>query len=371
KDFMVTEPPLTKPFAFERRAMRTKYRYIEGYQGNDTVRGWRDFDSIYHAVFADTRGSGGYPKGAPYGLVPEGLLLRPAIPNDEVFSTDGTYGPKANFKISVRELPDDGRFRITVTAAKYDDGLLLDQGTTPQSAPNAIEVKNPATPQTVTIPQAGIYEVDLHVPAGPAQPPAPDSSRLTEGLSGTWALDGAGPNLGTLAGKAEYQDSPLGKALAFDGEPDSLTIPRADSMNVGTGDFTASLWVRPSLLRQGGLISLAPATKDAGTESTQYSPFSHGWYLEIDNRGGVRLQTAGEDTRTAGSLATAGPNALRANTWQHVAIVVHRGGLDSTKIYVNGNLAAKGDIAAVNLDNSKADLVFGRTPQGKQFRGML
>ncbi|HXE64582.1 MAG TPA: DUF1592 domain-containing protein [Bryobacteraceae bacterium] len=371
RDFMVTEPPITKPFAFERRAMRTKYRYIEGYQGNDTVRGWRDFDSIYHAVFADTRGSGGYPKGAPYGLVPEGLLLRPAIPNDEVFSTDGTYGPKANFKISVRELPDDGRFRITVTAAKYDDGLLLDQGTTPQSAPNAIEVKNPATPQTVTIPQAGIYEVDLHVPAGPAQPPAPDSSRLTEGLSGTWALDGAGPNLGTLAGKAEYQDSLLGKALAFDGEPDSLTIPRADSMNVGTGDFTASLWVRPSLLRQGGLISLAPATKDAGTESTQYSPFSHGWYLEIDNRGGVRLQTAGEDTRTAGSLATAGPNALRANTWQHVAIVVHRGGLNSTKIYVNGSLAAKGDVAPVNLDNPQADLVFGRTPQGKQFRGML
>src|SRR6185437_178974 len=222
-----------------------------------------------------------------------------------------------------------------------------------------------------TIPQAGIYEVDLHVPAGPAQPPAPDSSRLTEGLSGTWALDGAGPNLGTLAGKAEYQDSPLGKALAFDGEPDSLTIPRADSMNVGTGDFTASLWVRPSLLRQGGLISLAPATKDAGTESTQYSPFSHGWYLEIDNRGGVRLQTAGEDTRTAGSLATAGPNALRANTWQHVAIVVHRGGLNSTKIYVNGSLAAKGDVAPVNLDNPQADLVFGRTPQGKQFRGML
>ena len=31
--------------------MRTKYRFIEGYRGNDTVRGWRDFDSIYHAVF--------------------------------------------------------------------------------------------------------------------------------------------------------------------------------------------------------------------------------------------------------------------------------------------------------------------------------
>src|SRR6185503_2308577 len=112
-----------------------------------------------------------------------------------------TYGPKANFKISVRELPDDGRFRITVLAAKYDDGLLLDADAKPQTAPAAIQVKNPATPQAVTIPQAGIYEVDLRVPAGTAQPAVSDSSHLTEGLSGAWTLDGASPNPGTLTGK--------------------------------------------------------------------------------------------------------------------------------------------------------------------------
>ena len=44
----------------------------------------------------------------------QGLLLRPSITNDEVFQGDGTYGPKANFKISLRELPDHGRFRVTV-----------------------------------------------------------------------------------------------------------------------------------------------------------------------------------------------------------------------------------------------------------------
>ena len=80
------------------------------------------------------RGSGGYPKGEPYSTVPAGLLLRPAIPNDEMFDGDGTYGPKANFKISLRELPDDGRFRVTVTAAKYNDGLLLDPGAAPRPA---------------------------------------------------------------------------------------------------------------------------------------------------------------------------------------------------------------------------------------------
>ena len=44
-----------------------------------------------------------------------------------LFRLDGTFGPKANFKISVRELPDHGHFRVTVTAAKYNDGLLLDK----------------------------------------------------------------------------------------------------------------------------------------------------------------------------------------------------------------------------------------------------
>ena len=60
--------------------MRTKYRFNEGYQGNATVRGWRDYDSIYHAVFACVRGTGGYPKGLAYETIPSGLLLRPAVP---------------------------------------------------------------------------------------------------------------------------------------------------------------------------------------------------------------------------------------------------------------------------------------------------
>ena len=120
-----------KPFAFTPFAMRTKLRFVEGYVGNATVRGWKDYDSIYHTVFADFRGSGGYPKGRAYDSVPEGLLLRPAIPSEGLNGAEGN-GPKANFKIALRELPNDGRFRVTVTAARYNDGLLLDKGATPR-----------------------------------------------------------------------------------------------------------------------------------------------------------------------------------------------------------------------------------------------
>ena len=63
QDFTVTQLTPKKPFDFQPFVMRTKYRFIEGYQGNGTVRGWRDFDTIYHSVFACMRGNAGYPKG--------------------------------------------------------------------------------------------------------------------------------------------------------------------------------------------------------------------------------------------------------------------------------------------------------------------
>ena len=162
-DFMVTQLTANKLFDFTPFVMQTKFRFIEGYQGNDTVRGWRDYDSIYHAVFACMRGTHGYPKGLAYSTVPEGLLLRPAIPSVEEFGVESTYGPKANFKVSLRELPDYGRFRVTVTAAKYNDGLLLDPGapTAAAETSNAVTCMNPTTSQNVTIIQPGIYQVDV------------------------------------------------------------------------------------------------------------------------------------------------------------------------------------------------------------------
>ena len=42
---------------------------------SDLVRGWREYDSIYHAVFACMRGNTGYPKGFAYNMVPQAHLL--------------------------------------------------------------------------------------------------------------------------------------------------------------------------------------------------------------------------------------------------------------------------------------------------------
>lgn len=366
QDFVVTELTPRKPFDFTPFRMRKKYRFIEGYQGNATVRGWREYDSIYHSVFACVRGNPGYPKGQPYNLVPEGLLLRPAIPSAELFGVESTYGPKANFKISLRELPDQGRFRVTVRAARYDDGLLLERGVAPAAAsPNAQVAKDLTTPQTIRIEKAGIYQVDAFGQAAEEKTIPPDRSKLAEGLVGTWALDGTAESQskrkelsGRLEGDAKFVDSPFGQAVALDGDGDSVVIGRDTSMNVGEGDFTVAAWIHPRELRQSGIVCLG-----------RYS-WTHGWYLDMpDNRGVLRIETASPANQSNGTVASR-PGVIRVNTWQHVAAVVRRGE-NRTRLYVNGYQVAVGTIAPTSLDNPKVDLYIGRIQGAQQFKGEI
>jgi hypothetical protein len=172
-DFVVTEPRPVKEFDYQPLSMRTKYDFIEGYVGNDTIRAWKHFDSIYHSVFACVRGTPGYPKGEAYQAVPNGLLLRPAIPSPEIFGQSNTYGPMANFKISLRELPEQGNFRITVRAARYDDGLLLESGSPAHEAAGpestAVADLSASNEATLTIKQDGIYQVDVSCAPGKPQ----------------------------------------------------------------------------------------------------------------------------------------------------------------------------------------------------------
>jgi hypothetical protein len=350
EDFSVTQLTVKKPFSFDPFFMRTKYRFIEGYQGNDTVRGWRDFDSIYHGVFADFRGSGGYPKGKAYGTVPEGLLLRPAIPNDELFGTDGTYGPKANFKIAVRELPDNGRFRVTVTAARYDDGLLLDKllDKGAGSAEGSGIVVNGGSAMIRT---PGIYQVEVH-PSPLAALPEPDTSKLNEGLAGSWTLD-AEPEMQRLAGKAKSAESPFGKAIALNSDKDALTISGDGARNIGTGDFTVAAWIKPR--GNGAVIS-------AGGHGSQ------GWSLDLEERNTLQFVSAGLQGAFNGRVLSQ-PEAIRRDAWQHLAIVARRG-KNETRIYVNGLLVGRGTTGPANLD-PMGDLVLGSAAGLESFKGLI
>ncbi|HYP05185.1 MAG TPA: DUF1592 domain-containing protein, partial [Bryobacteraceae bacterium] len=359
-DVLVTQLTPAKNFPFTPFFMRTKYRFIEGYRGNDTIRGWRDYDSIYHAVFADLRGSPGYPKGLPWSTVREGLLLRPSIPTEEMFDQDGTYGPKANFKISLRELPESGPFRITVTAAKYNDGLLLDPGVAAQGSKGLVwNAQEP--PVSIDIPQAGIYQVDVHTAS--TQNAAPDASRLTDGLTASWPMVEAGsPVAGRLNGAAKLTDSPLGKAITFAAGDDSLVVARAalptdDARNFGEGDFTVAAWINPAKLQRGALVSLGSPGRESG------------WFLEVGDRGMLRFQTAGPRDEANRVISTP-PETIRASAWQHVAAVIRRG-RNRTELYFNGRLVAQAPIGAAQFDDNNADLQIGNHAGAKPFPGEI
>ena len=100
-DYLVREVLPDKPFAFEPLAMQTKYRFIEGYRGNATVREWKDFEGLHHAVFAAIIGrhTGGYNYGRSSHFAPEGLLLRPRSPE-----TDTKRGPAPTFSMPMLSL---------------------------------------------------------------------------------------------------------------------------------------------------------------------------------------------------------------------------------------------------------------------------
>lgn len=367
QDFVVTQLTARKPFEFDPVVMRTKYRFHEGYAGNSTVRGWRNYDSIYHAVFACMRGKPGYPKGLAYQTVPEGLLLRPAIPSAEIFQVESTYGPQANFKISLRELPDHGRFRVTVRAARYDDGLLLDAETEAAESPteHALVVSDPETPQTINVKQDGIYQADVYLTDPSEKLVRPDQSRLHEELVGSWLFNGdtesgsGGDELaGRFEGDAKFVKSPFGQAVSFDGSGDAVVVARHESMNVGEGDFTVAAWIRPEELRQAGIVALG-----------KYS-WVHGWYLDMpNNRGVLRIETAGPNNQANGTVASA-PGILRAGRWQHVAAVVRRE-TERTELFVNGYRVAAGTIAPTSLDNPRVNLNIGRIPDAQQFKGEI
>ena len=377
QDFRITELDPDKPFSFTPFRMQTKYRFNEGYRGNSTVRGWRNYDSIYHAVFACMRGDGGYPKGNAYRSVRNGLLLRPAIPTSEIFRESSTYGPKANFKIALRELPEHGRFRIRVKAAKYEDGLLLTgRGHQPAEALkdnskllSQIEYIPDRDNSVVTVDKSGIYQIDVHPkPHGVKIDAKPDNTRLSDGLIGHWSFDGDSPGtstagnlIGELTGNIQTMESPIGKhskAISLDGSDDSVIVARDDSMNVGKGNFTVSAWIRPTQLKQGGIVCLG-----------RYN-WTHGWYFDMPNNQGVlRIETVSPDNKSNGTVASR-PGVIRANQWQHVAAVVRRTE-NQTHLYVNGYLVASGTVAATNLDNPSVALHLGRIQDAQLFKGQI
>ena len=236
----------------------------------------------------------------------------------------------------------------------------------PLQGPDVWIVRGTASAQTISIRNAGIYQVDLYPPSSPeSDVDQPEASRLAEGLIGYWPLDGnlsSMPDRKELFGRAEgdatFIDTPFGRGIALDGAGDSVVVPRDESMQVGDGDFTVSAWIRPEQLRQAGIVCLG-----------KYN-WTHGWYLDMPgDKGILRLETAGPDNQSNGTVQSPA-GAIEGNAWQHVAAVVRRG-QGETQLFINGYPVASGSIGPANLDNPKVDLQLGRIQDSHQFLGQI
>jgi hypothetical protein len=165
-------------------------------------------------------------------------------------------------------------------------------------------------------------------------------------LQDRWAFDGdvKGPHPTRAVGRLEFIDSPVaGKCAVLNGVDSFVQVDPAATLGAGAADFTLSAWVFALDRRGGPIVS------------------RKGWSLAIDNG---TLKFASD----AGAMATP-PASAPAAQWLHVVLSVKRDG--ESKLYLNGDAAATGTLAAADLDAAQAPLLMGKSEDNKFFTGLL
>jgi hypothetical protein len=282
--------------------------------------------------------------------------------------------PRHEYRMFLRENRSKGRFRIKLTLRNeppsygYGEHFLIKPGSTiAKPVPGQRMLKDLTDPRTVQIPKEGIYQVDVFLNPPRDVAVTADSSKLRQGLVGAWGLNGDIQSesnhkemMGQLVGGAQFVDSPIGKegkAISLDGKDDAVVIPRNPLMDVGKGDFTVAAWINPSELRQAGIVCLG-----------RYN-WVHGWYMDMLDKGVLRIETVSPANKSNGTVASK-PGIIRVNTWQHVAAVVRREE-NQTRLYVNGFEVASGTVAPTNVDNPTVALHIGRIQDSRLFKGQI
>lgn len=202
-------------------------------------------------------------------------------------------------------------------------------------------------------------------PAAPAQAAA--CYPLPAGLTGRWPGDGnpndvAGGRHALLRGDATTGPGLVGQAFALDGEGDFIEVAHDPALNLGTGDFTISLWARfnNASVREQVLIE---------KWIQRYSAGSQGWTLTKLSNNSLRLAMSPGTTDTN---VDSPPLTLPNNTWIHFAATRRAG---EVTLYVNGRVVASGSFAG--SFNSAASLKFGHrgspadTPGSEDERGFF
>ena len=156
------------------------------------------------------------------------------------------------------------------------------------------------------------------------------------------ALDCVGSNHGTLVNGAGFGAGQNGQAFALDGVDDYVEVPDAVALDFTT-DLTLAAWVHPANPANGDVQAVV--SKPRFSEGT-------GYRLGLDPEGKPELGMIGNGE----SCVLAGPTALPAGEWTHLAATLEFGLMS---LYVNGELVNL-DSCGIILENSPEPLQIGR-----------
>jgi len=200
----------------------------------------------------------------------------------------------------------------------------------------------------------------------------PGCAPVPAGLAGWWAGEGdahdnTGANNGVLEGAVTFVPGEVGRAFSFDGATAAVDIPASASLNLGMGGgMTIELWIKPvDVLTNQPLV--------------EWNNGSFGVLLDI----AVPVSVGGagpgsfcgyfKDLNFAGHAVNSPPGALKAGTFQHVAVTYDKASGEAAA-YLNGVPVGFGFLGAFT-PMTLGDLYLGFRPfdlgAGIRYAGLM
>jgi len=121
----------------------------------------------------------------------------------------------------------------------------------------------------------------------------------------------------------EDVDENTASAYEFDGTDDYISAPHDSSLNLGTGDFSVTFWIK-----------MNSVSGDANIINKKNNTTSYGFSVVTGNYGLMRLQMLTNGYYNVWNTGY----CISVNTWTHVAITVDRDSSSGGKMYFNGVL---------------------------------
>jgi Concanavalin A-like lectin/glucanases superfamily len=159
-------------------------------------------------------------------------------------------------------------------------------------------------------------------------------------------------NHGTLAGARRTTAGKHGRALAFDGLDDDVTIPDSASLDLTTR-MTLEAWVRPTA---GGNVWRQALLKEVP------GGLAYGLYTSNQQAKPAGFLRVGND------VGAASPSKLPLNAWTHLATTYDGSAL---RMYLNGTLVTKKSVSGSMQTSGRPLKIGGNAVWGEFFQGTI